>query len=184
MRTFILLFAASASLAIQAVQGHQYRLPFPVGDTARLIQGPNGPWGHSGHSAWSWDFVMPVGSPVVAAREGTVVAVVERFADFTRKPGEENYVVIAHGDSTFSRYYHLTQDGALVDSGRRVAAGDTIGRSGSSGASAGPHLHFDVTTGCAEWGCQTVSIRFLNVEGDSLAPGRTYRAAPVTPPQR
>jgi murein DD-endopeptidase MepM/ murein hydrolase activator NlpD len=121
---------------------------------------------------------MPVGSPVTAARGGRVVAIEERFVDFTRKGGEENYVVIDHGDSTFARYYHLTKDGALVEVGATVAPGDTIGRSGSTGASAGPHLHFDVTRGCFPWGCQTIETRFSNASPDSMASGVTYRAMP------
>ena len=159
----------------------RFVLPYPVGDSARLIQGPNGPYGHTGHAAWAFDFVMPVGSPVTAAHGGTVVAVEEGFVDFTRKAGEENCVIVAHGDSTFARYYHLTTDGALVSVGDVVATGDPVGRSGSTGASAGPHLHFDVTRDCYRWGCQTIPIGFVNAPGDSLAAGRTYRALPVPP---
>ena len=44
----------------------------------------------------------------------------------------------------------------LVSVGQRVPAGQEVGRSGDSGASAGPHLHFDVTRGCPDWGCQTI----------------------------
>ena len=77
-------------------------------------------------------------------RAGRVVAVESRFADGTRTPGEENYIFIDHGDSTFSRYYHLTTGGVRVAVGDQVAAGDTIGASGNSGASAGPHLHFEL----------------------------------------
>jgi murein DD-endopeptidase MepM/ murein hydrolase activator NlpD len=153
-----------------------YLLPFPVGDSARLIQGNNGPWGHTGHAAYAFDFVMPVGSPVTAARRGRVVAVEEQFVDGTRTPGRENYVVVRHADGTFGRYYHLTKDGALVNVGQDVAAAQIIGRSGNTGASAGPHLHFDVTRDCPEWGCQTIEIRFRNARADSLAQGRYYKA--------
>jgi len=153
-----------------------YLLPFPPGDSARLIQGNNGPWGHSGHAAYAFDFVMPIGSAVAAARPGRVVAVEERFADGNRTPGQENYVVVQHRDGTFGRYYHLTKDGAVVEVGQGIVAGQTIGRSGNTGASAGPHLHFDVTRDCREWGCQTVQIRFRNAGADSLAQGRYYKA--------
>src|SRR5688572_20624241 len=135
-----------------------YLLPFPAGDSARLIQGNNGPWGHTGHAAYAFDFLMPIGSPVTAARHGRVVAVEEQFIDGNRTPGRENYVVVRHADGTFGRYYHLTKDGALVGVGQDVAAAQMVGRSGNTGASAGPHLHFDVTRDCREWGCQTVQI--------------------------
>jgi murein DD-endopeptidase MepM/ murein hydrolase activator NlpD len=153
-----------------------YLLPFPTGDSARLIQGNNGPWGHTGHAAYAFDFVMPIGSSVAAARRGRVVAIEEQFIDGKRTPGQENYVVVRHADRTFARYYHLTKDGALVDVGQDVAAGQIIGRSGNTGASAGPHLHFDVTRDCREWGCQTIQIRFRNAGADSLAQGRYYKA--------
>lgn len=154
----------------------EYRLPFPVGDSAKLIQGNNGPWGHSGAAAFAYDFIMPIGRPVTAARAGVVVAVEERFQDRNRTPGQENFVVVRHDDGTFGRYYHLTADGVLTTLSAKVAAGDTIGRSGDTGASAGPHLHFDVTQKCPEWGCQTIAIRFINAGVDSLVQGQTYRA--------
>jgi murein DD-endopeptidase MepM/ murein hydrolase activator NlpD len=153
-----------------------YLLPFPVGDSARLIQGNNGPWGHTGHAAYAFDFIMPTGSPVTSARRGRVVAVEEQFIDGNRTPGQENYVVVRHADGTFGRYYHLTKDGVLVDVGQDVAAAQVVGRSGNTGASAGPHLHFDVTRACREWGCQTIQIRFRNAGADSLAQGRYYKA--------
>ncbi len=64
----------------------EYRLPYPVGDRARLIQGNNGPWGHSEHAAFAYDFIMPIGSPVTAARPGRVIAVEGSFHDGSRKP--------------------------------------------------------------------------------------------------
>jgi murein DD-endopeptidase MepM/ murein hydrolase activator NlpD len=153
-----------------------YSLPFPAGDSARLVQGNNGPWGHSGAAAFAFDFVMPIGSPVTAARPGRVFATESRFVDGNKTPGQENFVFIRHDDGTFARYYHLTQNGVLVTVGSAVARGDTIARSGNTGASAGPHLHFDVTRGCAEWGCQTIPVRFINAGADSLIEDRTYTA--------
>ena len=102
----------------------------------------------------------------------------ESFANATRKPGEENFVFVDHGDGTFARYYHLDRDGALVAPGDAVAAGQPIARSGDSGASAGPHLHFDVTRACADWGCQTVPIEFVNAVENPLVQGREYEARP------
>ena len=133
--------------------------PFPAGNSARLIQGNNGPWGHRGAAAFAFDFATEA-----------------RFVDGNKTPGQENFVVVQHSDGTFGRYYHLTRNGVLVTIGSLVARGDTIAHRGNTGASAGPHLHFDVTRGCAEWGCQTIPIRFTNVGADSLVQGRTYTA--------
>jgi murein DD-endopeptidase MepM/ murein hydrolase activator NlpD len=101
---------------------------------------------------------------------------VETFADGTRVPGEENVVVIEHADGTFARYYHLTRDGALVAVGDAVAQGEKIALSGNSGASAGPHLHFDVTKGCYDWGCQTIPVEFGNAKENPLKAGEAYEA--------
>ena len=149
-------------------------LPYAEGSSFKLIQGNNGPWGHSGHAAYAFDFVMPIGSPVLAAQAGIVVAVEEQYVDNTRTPGEENFVIIQHADSSFGRYYHLTKNGAFVAVGDPIKQGQTIAISGNSGATAGAHLHFDVTTLCFEWGCQTRWISFINASTDTLIVGEFY----------
>ena len=151
-----------------------YILPYPKEAKYKLLQGYNGPYGHKGHAEFGYDFQMPIGSPVIAARDGEVIKVVENNSDGTRKPGEENVVVIKHSDGTFARYYHLTEEGALVSVGDKVKQGSRIALSGDSGASAGPHLHFDVTKDCHDWGCQTIKIEFSNVKENPLKQGEIY----------
>jgi len=153
-----------------------YLLPFPVGDSARLIQGNNGTFTHFGPSAYGFDFRMTIGRAVTAMRAGQVIATEERYIDGNRIPGQENLVFIRHDDGTFARYYHLTTNGALVTLGQRVAAGDTIGLSGDTGYSTTPHLHVDVTRDCVAWGCQTIWIRFQNAGADTLVAGTVYHA--------
>lgn len=152
-------------------------LPF-AGTSHRLVQGWNGPYGHRDAAFYSYDFLMDIGTEVLAARGGRVVFVEERFEDRNRISGKENVIVIDHGDGTFSRYYHLTHNGSKVGTGDRVKAGQVIGLSGDTGASAGPHLHFDVTVGCFQWGCQTVPIQFGNAIQNPLVSGRDYTALP------
>jgi murein DD-endopeptidase MepM/ murein hydrolase activator NlpD len=153
-----------------------YLLPFPVGDSAQVIQGNNGSFTHFGHAAYAFDFRMTIGRVVTAMRAGQVVAIEERYLDGNRTPGQENLVLVRHDDGTFGRYFHLTTNGALVEPGQRVAAGDPIGLSGDTGYSTTPHLHVDVTRGCVAWGCQTIWIRFQNAGADTLVSGRVYRA--------
>lgn len=119
---------------------------------------------------------MPVGSPVTASRDGVVVSVEARFEDGNRTAGQENFIFVSHGDETFGRYYHLTKGGVLVQVGENVAGGQLIGHSGNTGASAGPHLHFNVTRRCPEWGCQTIPISFSNSIENPLLPDRIYEA--------
>lgn len=154
--------------------GGEYILPYPVGMHCKLLQGNNGPYGHTGPAEFAYDFQMPLGSPVIAARGGEVVKVVESNNDGTRVPGEENVLVIKHSDGTFGRYYHLTKNGVLPSIGDKVAQGNRIALSGNSGASAGPHLHFDVTKGCYDWGCQTIKIEFKNTRENPLRQGEVY----------
>ena len=153
-----------------------YLLPFPVGDSAQLIQGNNGTFTHFGHAAYAFDFRMTIGRAVTAMRAGQVIAIEERYIDGNRTPGQENLVFVRHDDGTYGRYYHFTTNGALVTLGQRVAAGDTIGLSGDTGYSTTPHLHVDVTRGCVAWGCQTIWIRFQNAGADTLVRGRVYYA--------
>jgi matrix metalloproteinase-14 (membrane-inserted) len=61
--------------------------------------------------------------------------------------GVGNYVVIDHGDGTYATYWHLSRHGVKVKLGDKVARGDWIAISGSTGNSSTPHFHFDVRTG-------------------------------------
>jgi len=162
--------------ATKSALHNTYILPYPTASSCKLLQGHNGPYGHTGAVEFAYDFQMPIGSPVNAARDGEVVSVVEKNNDGTRVPGEENVVVIKHSDGTFGRYYHLTKQGALVSVGDKVKQGDRIALSGNSGASAGPHLHFDVTKECFEWGCQTIPIQFVNSKENPLKASSVYEA--------
>lgn len=169
------LFAiACAAGSIAGGARDSYTLPYAKGESHKLLQGYGGPYGHKGHSEFAYDFQMPIGTAILAARGGEVVKVVESNSDSTRKPGEENVIVIKHSDGTFGRYYHLTKEGALVSTGDRVKQGDKVALSGDSGASAGPHLHFDVTKECFEWGCQTIKVEFENVTENPLKAGESY----------
>jgi cyclase len=167
------------SIVTREGTGAMYRLPFPSGTPVLVLQGNNGPWGHTGAAAYAYDFKMPIGSPVYAAREGEVVRIENRFEDGTRKPGEENFIFVRHDDGTFGRYYHLThltKAGTLVQAGERVKAGQLIAKSGNSGASAGPHLHFDVALDCPDWGCSTIPIVFRDAPENPLQQGKSYQA--------
>ena len=158
-----------------------YRLPFSEGEAYSVLQSFDGRYGHTEAARFAVDFKMPIGTTVVAARGGQVVAVAEEHANAEPRkpePGNENYIIIAHGDGTFGRYYHLDQGGSDVAIGDLVEPGQAIGRSGNSGASFGPHLHFDVTEGCYDWGCQTVRFRFASVTDDPLIEGETYTRDP------
>ena len=99
---------------------------------------------HKAGSSWSKgyhtgvDFAVPTGTTVKAVAAGKVVA--------SGWGGSFGYqVVIRHGDGRYTQYAHLSA--ISVKAGQSVGAGQRIGRSGSTGNSTGPHLHFEVRTG-------------------------------------
>ena len=82
-----------------------------------------------------YDFLMPIGIDIIAARDGSALLVEERFPDGTRIAGEENYINVLHSDGTIAAYVHLTTNRVLVGIGDTVRQGDRIGWSGDSGSS-------------------------------------------------
>lgn len=142
----------------------RYILPFTSGTAHELTQGNCGAESHGGRFRYAYDFRMPPGTPVLAARDGVVMAVRDRNPDGTRQVGDENFLIVRHRDGEMSRYIHLRQDGARVEEGQQVAAGDTIALSGNSGRSSFPHLHFDVAGHCGTDGCRTIPSAFRNAD--------------------
>ena len=89
--------------------------------------------------AYSWhtgiDLGAPLGTPVYAARAGTVVA-----AGWDGGYGLR--LILQHAQGLSTLYAHLSS--YLVELGQSVAAGQQIGAVGSTGYSTGPHLHFEI----------------------------------------
>jgi murein DD-endopeptidase MepM/ murein hydrolase activator NlpD len=84
------------------------------------------------------DIALPEGHDVPVARAGKVV-----FAGELQGYGRT--VVVAHDGKVSTRYAHLSEISAKP--GDQVAAGQLIGKSGSTGKATGPHLHFEVLEG-------------------------------------
>jgi murein DD-endopeptidase MepM/ murein hydrolase activator NlpD len=115
----------------------------------RVAQGFGGAWSHDDEqNHYAVDFVAPIGTPVFAARDGTVMQVESDFdkagLNAEKYGGRANYVRIVHDDGTMALYAHLREGGVLVRVGQRVAKGQQIGLSGNTGFTSGPHLHFAV----------------------------------------
>lgn len=122
-------------------------LPFEAGASHPILQGMHGSFSHFGNATHALDFECPEGTTIVAARDGVVVDLEESSSTGCDRPecaDQGNFVRLDHGDGTYGVYYHLERDGALVDLGDRVCAGEPIARSGNTGFSSGPHLHFEV----------------------------------------
>lgn len=120
-----------------------YPLPWR-GGPFRLTQGANGTYSHfTPKGRYAIDIAMPEGTPIIAARAGVVVRVENEQSGRGNNPAG-NYVRILHDDGTMGVYLHLQQGSVLVSEGSHVRAGSPLARSGNTGNSTGPHLHFVV----------------------------------------
>ena len=84
------------------------------------------------------DISVPVGTNVLAPASGTVITVKDVG---NRSFGK--YMEIKHDDGTITLYAHLSA--FVAGNGQRVNQGTVIARSGNSGGSTGPHLHYEMT---------------------------------------
>ena len=83
------------------------------------------------------DFAGRCGSPIYAASSGRVV-----FAGYSGSWG--NFIRIDHGGGIVTGYAHIVGGGYAVGNGDYVSAGQVIAYVGTTGASTGCHLHFEV----------------------------------------
>lgn len=81
------------------------------------------------------DIAVPEKTPVLASASGQVI-----FSGMTENLG--NLVVLFHGNEYFTYYGHNASIDAKLH--QFVSIGDTIARSGNTGESSGPHLHFEI----------------------------------------
>jgi len=164
----------------------RYAFPFGGEGPRKLSQGVDGAETHQGLHRYAFDFDLPVGTPVLAAREGVVFQVQDGFGEGGTRESDErgNMVVIWHADGTFAIYGHLRK-GVCAREGERIAPGDFLGWSGNSGYTSGPHLHFAVGVAAGDDGSiQSLPILF---EGDLLpeaerAYGPAVSGARAAPP--
>ena len=148
---------ASFRLAMTAVPGDpnaspedvEYALPVDTGGPWRIDQGFSGSFSHTDpQSRYAIDINVAEGTPVLAARGGTVMQVEDDFdgagLDREKYGGRANHVRVLHADGTMAVYAHLKPESVRVAVGQRVSVGQPLGASGNTGFSTGPHLHFAV----------------------------------------
>jgi len=111
---------------VSVVSGY-YQRPINGGRKSQGIHGYNGV-----------DIAAPVGTPIVASADGTVI--LARTTGYNG--GYGLYVVIRHSNGTQTLYAHMSRVAVIV--GQRISQGDVIGAVGNTGRSTGPHIHFEV----------------------------------------
>ena len=142
--TGVFIFSSLSTTVTDQIDKYEYDLPFEKGSEYSVVQGYGGLFSHRNIAAL--DFAMPVGTPIYAARGGTIFSYKDgndEGGPFARYKNKANYIIIRHDDGSFGCYWHLKKNGVLFKSGR-VAKGDHIGFSGASGFILRPHLHFSV----------------------------------------
>jgi len=163
-----------------------YVLPYGAGTAHLVLQGNCSPPGngHRGADRYGYDFSMPIGTPVLAAREGTAIEVeASHFDGEVAATGLDNYLVIRHADGTVALYGHFTHQGVAVKVGDAIAQGQPVGSSGNTGNTGNvPHLHFSVqicdpVTG-GSTACHSAPNTFRNTDPNpaGLEAGRSYTA--------
>lgn len=111
--------------------------PNYTGYFARPLVGGRKTQGIHGHNGVDLSGV-PVGSPVLAAANGTVI--IAKNGGWNG--GYGSYVVVAHPNGTQTLYGHLNS--VSVERGDSVVKGQKLGGMGNTGHSTGPHLHFEI----------------------------------------
>jgi murein DD-endopeptidase MepM/ murein hydrolase activator NlpD len=159
---------------MQSAANVSYRAPYAVGTAHVVTQTyPVSDTHRTRDSMYAVDFAMPVGTNVVAARDGIVFDVAS--TNFKGGPDQEEYadlanlVRILHDDGTFAVYAHLNWNTIRVRPGDRVTAGEYIADSGNTGFTSGPHLHFAVQRNLG-MRVESMPVAFRGPEGTSVQP--------------
>ncbi|MDO5733368.1 MAG: peptidoglycan DD-metalloendopeptidase family protein, partial [Eubacteriales bacterium] len=128
---------APAGVSLFFPNGFSQSITSPFGYRGSPING-------AGEFHTGTDFQGSFGAPIFAAMGGTVIAANTPVGQGAQYGGwgYGNYIDIQHPNGWVTRYGHLMNVNVSV--GQQVSAGEMIGGCGSTGASTGPHLHFEI----------------------------------------
>jgi len=143
----------------------EYVLPFPPDVTYRTgltncsssYHAPEYP------DRYAFDFNMPIGDSIYAARGGKVVVVVDDQPSEGGGGIGGNGIIIDHYDHTYGIYLHSPNSGIFVNEGDTIKQGQFLAISGRSGLAGYPHLHFIVVQKGYQWPYDPIPITFKNV---------------------
>jgi murein DD-endopeptidase MepM/ murein hydrolase activator NlpD len=103
------------------------------------------------------DISSSCNNPIFAAHSGTVT-----YAGWYGTYG--NFILIDHGEGISTGYAHIISGGIMVSPGQEVVVGQQVARVGSTGASTGCHLHFEVRI----WGSAVNAQPFMRDRGINI----------------
>ncbi|MCG7530813.1 M23 family metallopeptidase [Psychrobium sp. MM17-31] len=155
-----------------------YKIPVSSRSTHEITQAFYGAFSHSKEpSKFAVDIALPLRTNIIAARDGIVIWVKDDYQWGGKSKfflDKANYIKILHKDGTYATYAHIIAGSATVKAGDTVETGDLLAKSGSSGYSTGPHLHFVVRKNS---GARTVSVpfRFIASDGAIVTPRKGMR---------
>ena len=161
-----------------------YYPPFPLAMEFPISQGFDNDHTHSEPpNQYAVDIVMPIGTPILAARAGRVMDMEDNFhgaAQEKRYLSRANQIRILHDDGTMAVYAHLQPRSIRVRKGAKVALGQWIANSGNTGFSSGPHLHFVIQLN-AGMSLESLPFRFVALSGETTTPGKRMMISGVLP---
>jgi hypothetical protein len=172
---FILCFTGENSSIYPPNSSSPYKLPWKAGVTRFVAQGNKSFTSHRGSHEFAWDFVMPNGTEILAARNGRVLNVNDGFEGIGL---DSNAITIEHEDGQKSAYAHIRYHGALVKVGEFVKQGQPIALSGMVGQTIFPHVHFLVFN---KESTTSIPISFSDVPGGVPLAGRFYTSENIGP---
>lgn len=151
--------------SLEAVtQREGYKVPFEDGIVTSICQYPHG-------ATPAIDFCVPIGTPVIAAKDGIVIGVVNHHGEGgpeAKFSDKANFVELLHADGTRALYSHLLMDSVSVAPHAHVKQGEVIGKVGISGQTSGPHLHFHVTRMGADFSDIFIDPIFVSDSGERI----------------
>jgi murein DD-endopeptidase MepM/ murein hydrolase activator NlpD len=163
-----------------------YLPPIAPNTSFQVSQAFGGSFSHNDEqNKYAVDIVMPIGTPVHAARSGIILEAEDDFYKGGANKAyssEANNIRILHDDGSMAIYAHLELEKAQVYPGLAITAGQLIGYSGNTGFSSGPHLHFAVQI---NRGMRLVSVpfTFINQQGQAEEPTANAWLKGVSPSQ-
>ena len=192
--TIILL---SVQLSPIALAGNMDGYIWPTPDVTNLTQG-------YGNGHYGVDIAAKVGTTVIATKSGIVTEAFTGCVNFSRnlgscktagkcKPSSGRYgtggycndnfgigLILHHDDGTWSCYCHMSELDSRIYSGVRVTAGQVLGKTGSTGNSSGPHMHFEIRDSKSStnyWGCSTInplSVSYIGISPSGAPTAPSY----------